>query len=150
MAAPAKNTDLIYKIAFFQCIIFATKCKYTLSITQMTVMKLILFIIPILTLLTDSCRKSKMMLPSCIEQKIEEIKAQPKWNPAAEINEYLYRGQHVYLITADCCDQYIMIYDGSCTPLCAPAGGYAGKGDGKCPDFYKEATHLKLVWKDQR
>jgi hypothetical protein len=29
MAAPAENPYLVYKIAFFQLIFFAAKCKYT-------------------------------------------------------------------------------------------------------------------------
>ena len=150
MTAPTKYPDLIYKIAFFQCITFATKCKYTLSVMEMSLMKLILFIMVIPAVLHNSCRKSELSPPVCIQQKIEEIKTGPKWNPAADINEDRYHGQSVFLITANCCDQYMMLYDGSCVPICAPAGGFAGKGDGKCPDFYNEAVHLKLVWKDSR
>ena len=98
----------------------------------------------------DTCSKTKKEIPACVQQKIEQIRAEPKWNPPAEVNEYIYRGQHVFLFTSNCCDQYIMLYDGSCNYICAPSGGIAGHGDNKCPDFYNQATHVKLVWKDPR
>ncbi|MBC7946908.1 MAG: hypothetical protein H7Y42_03440 [Chitinophagaceae bacterium] len=85
-----------------------------------------------------------------MQQKIDAIKAQTVWNPPAEVNEYLYQGKLTYLITSNCCDQYIMLYDGTCTPICAPSGGYTGKGDGKCADFSTNATHIRLIWKDER
>lgn len=88
--------------------------------------------------------------PVCIIRRIEEIKKQPVWSPPAEINEYSYNGQTVYLITADCCDQFITLADKSCAVLCAPSGGYTGSGDGRCPDFNEKAKHIRLVWKDER
>ncbi|MBI1344386.1 MAG: hypothetical protein GC171_15805 [Terrimonas sp.] len=90
------------------------------------------------------------MVPSCIQQRIESIKAQPKWNPPAQVDEYEYQGQKVYLFTSDCCDQYIQALDGSCNYICSPSGGITGGGDGKCTDFYKEAKHIRLIWRDER
>jgi hypothetical protein len=113
-------------------------------------MKVILIWLSFLSLLDTQCNKQKTETPSCINRKIGQIKAEPKWNPAAEVNEYIYQGRHVYLFTSNCCDQYIMLYDGSCTYLCAPSGGIAGRGDGKCTDFYTMAKHVRLVWKDPR
>jgi hypothetical protein len=89
-------------------------------------------------------------IPDCIQLRIEEIKKESKWNPPAEVNEFLYNGNKVYLFTSDCCDQYISLVDASCKTLCAPSGGFTGKGDGKCPDFYDKAKHLRLIWKDSR
>ena len=117
---------------------------------QIGLMKYYLFILAIPLLLSSQCRKIKAELPACVQQKIEEIKAEAKWNPPAEVNEYIYNGKHVYLFTSNCCDQYIMLYDGSCNAICAPGGGITGKGDGKCADFYESAKHVKLVWKDSR
>ena len=88
--------------------------------------------------------------PVCILKRIEEIKKEPVWSPAAEINEYSYNGQTVYLVTADCCDQFITLMSKRCEVLCAPSGGFTGRGDGNCPDFYEKAKHLRLVWKDER
>jgi hypothetical protein len=113
-------------------------------------MKIYLSVLIVTALLNNQCRKTKMEIPACVLQKIEEIKAQPKWNPPAEINEYVYKKQRVFLVSSNCCDQYIMLYDGSCSPICAPSGGITGKGDGRCADFYEQATHVRLLWKDDR
>lgn len=93
---------------------------------------------------------AKDSTPVCILKRIEEIKKEPVWSPAAEINEYSYAGRTVYLVTANCCDQFITLMDKRCEVLCAPSGGFTGSGDGACPDFYKQAKHLRLVWKDER
>jgi uncharacterized protein DUF6970 len=89
-------------------------------------------------------------IPSCVQARIDEIKKEPKWNPPAEVNEYLYNGKTVYLFTADCCDQFITLVDANCNTICAPSGGITGGGDGRCPDFYEKAQHVRLVWKDSR
>ncbi|HZH65499.1 MAG TPA: hypothetical protein VEY10_11470 [Flavisolibacter sp.] len=89
-------------------------------------------------------------VPSCIQQKIDSIKVQPKWNPPATVYQYTYQGKTVYFFSADCCDQYNTVYDESCNYVCAPSGGFAGRGDGKCSDFAQEAKEIKLVWKDDR
>jgi hypothetical protein len=89
-------------------------------------------------------------IPLCIQNKIDEIKKQQKWNPPAEVNEYLFNGKKVYLFSADCCDQFYTLVDSACNYVCAPSGGIAGKGDGKCADFNEKAQLLRLVWKDDR
>jgi len=101
-------------------------------------------------LLSVNCNKQKSSIPSCIQQKIDAIKALPKWNPPAEVKEYIYQGKHVYLFSADCCDQFNPLYDSDCTYICAPSGGITGKGDMKCTDFSSVAQFVKLVWKDPR
>jgi hypothetical protein len=113
-------------------------------------MKYILFILAITSLGRMSCNKNNPALPACIEQKIKEIKAQPRWNPPAEVSEYLYENKTVYLFSSNCCDQYNMVYDRGCNVVCAPSGGYTGKGDMKCEDFFAKAKLIKLIWKDER
>ena len=112
-------------------------------------MKVILLLLFLSSFIGMQCNKQKEETPSCVKQKIEEIKREPVWNPAAEVNEYIYQGKHVYLFTSDCCDQFNKLYDGSCTYICAPSGGNVG-GDGKCTDFYTTAAPVRLVWKDPR
>jgi len=80
-------------------------------------------------------------IPSCISRLIREQ------NPPLEIWRYTYNGELVYLTRADCCDQYDQLYLSDCTLLCASSGGITGKGDGKCPDFYDQASNPQLVWK---
>jgi hypothetical protein len=88
--------------------------------------------------------------PSCIQRRIDSIKQQPVWNPPAEVHEYEYNGKKVYLFSANCCDQFNTLMDANCNYVCAPSGGFTGKGDRKCNDFYDTAKHLRLVWKDER
>lgn len=98
-----------------------------------------------------NCKKSpSTALPACIEQRIEAIKKQEKWNPPAEVFEYNYKGKKVYYFSSNCCDQYNTVVDEQCNQICAPSGGLTGKGDQKCPDFKDSAQLVKLVWKDDR
>lgn len=114
-------------------------------------MKSLLFTLVIfLTAITHKCRKNPVELPHCIQKKIDQIKKEPKWNPAAEVYEYEYKGKTVYYFTSDCCDQFNVVYDEQCNYVCAPDGGFTGKGDGKCSDFHSNAKKIRLVWKDSR
>ena len=89
-------------------------------------------------------------IPVCIQQKIDSIKQQPVWNPPAEINEYFYKDRTVYLISAPCCDQFSIAVDSNCNYVCAPSGGFTGRGDRKCVDFLEKAKYVQLIWKDER
>lgn len=115
-------------------------------------MKSILFgLVMFLTIAAKKCGKNgKEKIPSCIQQKIEQIKKEPKWNPPAEVREYSYKGKHVFYFSSNCCDKYNEVYDENCNYVCAPSGGYTGKGDMKCPDFKENAKEIRLVWKDER
>jgi hypothetical protein len=95
-------------------------------------------------------QEEKQQIPVCIQQKIEEIKQQPKWNPPAEVHEYVYLGRRVFYFSSNCCDRYNELYDEKCNYLCSPSGGMTGKGDGRCPDFSTKAQYVRLVWKDER
>ena len=88
--------------------------------------------------------------PRCIAERIDSIKRQPVWNPPAEIYEYEYDGRKVYAISSNCCDFFNTVIDANCNYICAPSGGFTGRGDGKCTDFFKVAKQLRLVWKDDR
>jgi len=99
----------------------------------------------------ESCSKKKEGgLPTCIQARIDSIKALPKWNPPARVDEYSYQGGIVYLFSAPCCDQYHTAYDSDCNYVCAPSGGMTGKGDRKCLDFAAEAKLVRMVWRDER
>ncbi|RYG46277.1 MAG: hypothetical protein EOO01_16435 [Chitinophagaceae bacterium] len=111
-------------------------------------MKFIFFLMA-LPLLNNKCDK-KNAIPACVKSRIEELKKEPRQNPAAEVNEYTFNGKRVFLFNSPCCDQFNYLYDTDCDTICAPSGGYTGKGDQKCLDFTETATHVKLVWKDER
>jgi hypothetical protein len=40
--------------------------------------------------------------------------------------------------------------DESCSIICSPDGGFSGKGDGNCIDFFEKRTNGKLIWRDKR
>ena len=89
-------------------------------------------------------------IPACVQEKIDSIKNVPVWNPSASVYSYVYKNQTVYSFSADCCDQYPIVYDANCRVICSPIGGITGAGDGRCADFQKTATKETLIWKDIR
>jgi hypothetical protein len=123
-------------------------------------MKYILLMLLGTILMSETCKNKKNAagqqaagmdsIPSCIQQRIDSIKKEPRYNPPAEVNEYSYKSKRVFLFSSDCCDFFDPLYDSACNYIGAPRGGFTGRGDGKVPDFDKEARHVKLVWKDPR
>lgn len=107
-------------------------------------------------LLGAHCKKKDGPAPigcptgATIQAKIAELKAKPKSNPAYEVWQYRYQGHRVYRVTAPCCDQFETLYDECLNVLCAPSGGLTGRGDGRCPQFYKQADSARLLWRDPR
>ena len=54
-------------------------------------MKSVLFTLVIFLTIAQKCRnEADGKIPACIQQKIEIIKQEPKWRPAAEVYEYNY------------------------------------------------------------
>jgi hypothetical protein len=99
-----------------------------------------------------SCRSSLNLsknVPSCVEKKIRAALDEPVQNPPLEVWEWKAAGSTYYYFTAPCCDQFNMLYDASCNYVCAPDGGFTGRGDGKCPEFESEPEKT-LIWKDER
>jgi hypothetical protein len=88
--------------------------------------------------------------PAWVDDLIALFSAQPVGNPPQSIYSYEYKGQTVYYVAPQCCDQYSRLYDAEGTLLCAPDGGIIGSGDGRCPDFCKERKNERLIWRDHR
>ncbi|WP_245705946.1 DUF6970 domain-containing protein [Catalinimonas alkaloidigena] len=103
-------------------------------------------------LLFGGCAAEKLErgTPACVQAKIQEILREDVWNPPAKVYRYTYRGQTVYFIPQRCCDIPSVLLDENCTPLCAPDGGFTGKGDGQCADFFETRTDEALIWEDPR
>ena len=80
--------------------------------------------------------------PNCVKKLIRGSNGTPQ-----AVWRYQYQGETVYQVIPDCCDQYISVYSSNCDFICAPSGGYSGKGDGKCPNFNDEATEGVMIWK---
>ena len=100
-----------------------------------------------------SCTKNIIQttgVPSCVQQKIETFKSEPKGNPPQSIIQYTYHKKRVFYIPAQCCDQYSLVLDENCNVIGHPDGGVAGGGDGKPVNFFKDATDSVTIWKDDR
>lgn len=98
-----------------------------------------------------SCRKEcSSSIPSCIQAKIDHLRAQPKGNPAYSVYRLDYNGKKLYYFPPQCCDQYSDLYDENCNLVCHPDGGIAGQGDGNCPEFSATSKNWVLLWKDNR
>lgn len=104
-----------------------------------------------LTTAAKKCsNKNELKIPVCIQQKIDSIKKEERWNPPAEVYEYNYNGKTVFYFSSNCCDFFNTVVDENCNYICAPSGGITGKGDRKCDDFNANAKQVRLVWKDER
>lgn len=61
-----------------------------------------------------------------------------------------YQGQNAYLLISPCCDMPNHLFDEAGVRLCAPSGGFTGRGDGKCRPQSGDNYTLKLVWSMSR
>jgi hypothetical protein len=86
-------------------------------------------------------------IPPCVRKIIDDATKDIPPTTPLQIDEYSYQGKKGYLVTAACCDHYNVFYDENCKMICAPSGGFTGKGDEKCSDFNATAKHIKLIWK---
>ncbi len=69
---------------------------------------------------------------SWAKKRIERFESSGGQELAQTIQKYTYGGQSAYLFTSPCCDQFNYLYDAEGRILCAPTGGFAGRGDGRC------------------
>ncbi|HNZ37767.1 MAG TPA: hypothetical protein PLS75_08510 [Candidatus Marinimicrobia bacterium] len=88
--------------------------------------------------------------PDWVENLITKFQNEPVGNPPQSIWQYKYKGQIVYYIPAQCCDQFSTLYNAEGDIICAPDGGFSGRGDGECSDFFQERKNEKLIWQDSR
>lgn len=74
-----------------------------------------------------------------VRQQIEAYET-PGAEPASRvIRKVTYSGKPAYLIASPCCDQFDYLYDTMGVILCAPSGGFTGRGDDSCPDVASAA-----------
>ena len=85
-------------------------------------------------------------LPSCLRSKIDSMSTNPNEGAPQSVTRYMYKDKTVYYMRPSCCDKYNIVFDSVCTVLGYPDGGFTGRGDGKMPDFFKEAKDGKTVW----
>jgi len=80
-----------------------------------------------------------------IQARIAAYEAAPPEKRSTSIARVLYNGRPAYLVASPCCDRFNYLYDAKGQRLCAPSGGIAGRGDGKCTGTIKhEGTATEL------
>ncbi|MFC5270957.1 DUF6970 domain-containing protein [Adhaeribacter terreus] len=89
-------------------------------------------------------------MPAWLKEKIAAFEKDKPANPPVKIYSYQYQNQQVYFITGRCCDIPSEVYSVEGQQLCQPDGGYTGRGDGKCADFFTNRSEEKLIWEDLR
>ncbi len=95
----------------------------------------------------DNTGTVKDSIPVCVRKMIDAAGKQTPSEIPLQVVEYVYNGKTVFRFTASCCHQFNTVYDDSCKMVCSPSGGFTGRGDRKCEDFSKTATHVKTIWK---
>src|SRR5690606_4334409 len=86
------------------------------------------------------------LIPSCLAARIRVMRDDVNQGSPVSITRYQYQGQTVFYMRSPCCDKFNIVFDSTCTILGYPDGGFTGRGDGKMPGFYDEATEAKQVW----
>lgn len=106
-------------------------------------MKLFFLIMSIALLLgTSGCSQTDFPdgLPACIRRYVEKEGSVSVWRGT-------FQGETYYLVIPDCCDQFIELFDDRCEYICAPSGGFTGRGDGTCPAWVEGWEANEEVWR---
>lgn len=98
-----------------------------------------------------SCGKLdiKVDVPNCIENKIRINKKRLVQDPAVSVWQWKVDGKTYYHFLTDCCDRLNYLYDNKCKLVCSPDGGFSGKGNEDCPQFFGEIERT-LIWEADR
>lgn len=88
--------------------------------------------------------------PTFVRRLIADIEATPAANSPGGIWKYQYGGRTVYYLPPACCDLPSVLFDAEGAILCGPDGGFTGRGDGRCPDFFDRRSGGQQVWDDPR
>ena len=81
-------------------------------------------------------------LPALLNKRTESARRlQP-----LQIWQLVYQGKPAFYVVEDCCDRMNTLHDGAGYARCAPTGGIAGRGDGRCPAPLPSTEQMRLVW----
>ncbi len=88
--------------------------------------------------------------PAWLNARIDELTKETSRAPSGGVWKYEVEGKTVYYFVAPCCDQFNTLFDAEGRYLCAPDGGFTGRGDEKCSPAHLVQTKKQLVWEDPR
>jgi hypothetical protein len=97
-----------------------------------------------------SAPDSALTSPAWLTTVIRQLETQPVANPPAFVARYEYKGDTVYFVPQRCCDVMSVVYRSDGAVMCQADGGFAGTGDGRCPDFFAERRNERIIWRDPR
>ncbi len=89
-------------------------------------------------------------MPPFVRDLIKSFESAPVANPPASITRYEYQGRVVYYVPPRCCDVPSTLYDEKGGVICQPDGGFTGRGNNKCADFFDLRSKAVAIWKDPR
>ena len=105
----------------------------------------------LLSFLIGSVDAKSQEIPDFVKQLIEQYESGLEVNSPGSIWQYNYKGAIVFYTPPFlCCDIPSKLFDVEGDFICAPDGGIAGVGDGKCIDFVKQRTEGRVIWVDKR
>src|SRR5688572_8435952 len=73
-----------------------------------------------------------------VKQQIRAYEMPTNEGASQVTRKVIYGGNSAYLIPSPCCDKFDYFYDSSGVILCAPSGGFTGRGDRSCPGVFSE------------
>ena len=74
-----------------------------------------------------------------VESNTMPPKDEDQYRQNQTATRYVLNDKVYYSFTAPCCDQLNPLYDEQANYVCAPSGGFTGRGDEKCPPALMEA-----------
>jgi hypothetical protein len=93
-----------------------------------------------------SVNNNSTWLKDLIKQEESNLVA----NPPASLSKCIYGDQSVYYLPPRCCNIPSILYSNGGNIICSPDGGFTGKGDEKCSDFFDTRKDCVVVWEDTR
>lgn len=96
------------------------------------------------------------LLGDCIQQKpYSQENKYPCWlreliARGGSVWRCIYKNQIVYYLPPRCCDIPSVLYNEPGNIICSPDGGFTGRGDGRCQDFFEERKNCEAIGKDTR
>lgn len=69
-----------------------------------------------------------------VRQQVRLYELPTNETPSRVSRKLTYSGKPAYLIPSPCCDKFDYLYDSKGAILCAPSGGFTGRGDGSCSE----------------
>jgi len=79
-----------------------------------------------------------------VKQQIRAYEMPTNEGGSQVTRKVFYAGKPAYLIASPCCDKFDYVYDTRGIIVCAPSGGFTGRGDGSCPEILGTASSNDL------